>query len=130
MRNLLCTFTQKDNLSITLDVIENTYELESQMIFVLSEVDSPEKLICTYNVAGYHELTENTIMIHRKSETSTLYTLNALNYIVTQLSHANNSETEFVEVNWNVYSNMLLLVSQGQLIKTRLALEKIINFKK
>jgi hypothetical protein len=125
MRHLLCTFAHRSETPIILDVIKSTYELDSKMLFIFSDVDSPEKYIFTYNVNGQYDLTSNTILVHRKSETNTLYSLNALNVLIGKLN--NGKPNRDYVIDWAPYSNSLVLLSNGELSRTRLRLEKVIK---
>ena len=81
MNKLFCTFSSKDKLEETLETIKAEYNIMYNKIFVLESKDSDEYL-CTYNIEVQGESTKilpNTILLHRKKETNTLYTINSLN---------------------------------------------------
>ena len=78
---LFCTFSPKDRLEEVLDTIKSEYTIMYGKIFVLESEDSDE-LLCTYNIEVQNSTTRvlpNTILLHRKKETNTLYTINSLN---------------------------------------------------
>lgn len=104
---LLCTFAHTSDLKIIIDYIIQNYELERNCIFVFENDDDPDEIFCTYNVISADHFIENTIMIHRKKESNTLYTINALNEIIMR---ANNGlpDKSFV-IDWFRYKNTLLL---------------------
>ena len=82
--NLLCTFTTPREKRKTLDLIIDKYDILYNKIFLLKNVDNSNELMCTYNISveeNYTEL-ENTILLHRKKQTNTLYTIKdaILNY--------------------------------------------------
>ena len=62
----------------------------------------------------------NTILVHRKKETNTLYTINALNELIKSLN-GGVVDTRF-RVDWQHYRNTVLLTTQGELrsLKTRI----------
>jgi len=68
----------------------------------------------------------NTILLHRKKESNTLYTINALNALVKTLN--NGYVDPNYKVEWNDYKNTILL-TQGpdQLRKLETTIHKIIN---
>ena len=117
MNKLFCTFTSKDSLEKTLDTIKTEYVIMYNKIFVLESQDSDEYL-CTYNIeiqGSTSKILPNTILLHRKKETNTLYTINSLNLLIKSLNEG-VLDTSF-RVNWQDYSNTVLL-TQGSELKT------------
>ena len=84
---LFCTFTTEETLEPTLQVIKEKYSIMYNKIFVLYS-KSQDEYICTYNVdfANVSNFIDNTILVHRKKETNTLYTINALNTLIRELN--------------------------------------------
>lgn len=117
MNKLFCTFSSKEGLEKTLDTIKAEYKIMYNKIFVLESQDSDEYL-CTYNIDIEGENTKilpNTILLHRKKETNTLYTINSLNLLIKTLNEG-VLDTSY-RVNWQDYSNTVLL-TQGSELKT------------
>jgi hypothetical protein len=117
MNKLFCTFTSKDSLEKTLDTIKTEYVIMYNKIFVLESQDSDEYL-CTYNIeiqGSSAKILPNTILVHRKKETNTLYTINSLNLLIKSLNEG-VLDTSF-RINWQDYSNTILL-TQGSDLKT------------
>jgi len=82
---LLCTFTKKEGLQNTLQQLRETYLIVSTFIYILKNKSNLEELFVTYNIdTAFQPETplENTILIHRKKESNSLYTINALNELV------------------------------------------------
>jgi hypothetical protein len=123
--NLLCTFVHKNDLQLVIDLIQKTYELDSNIIFVLSNQNKPYQLYCTYNVVGNYELSSNTILIHRKSDTNTLYTINAMNQIIKSMN--NGVLDTKMQLQWESYQNQLILFQNDEVVKIPLKLERIIR---
>lgn len=123
--NLLCTFVHKNDLQLVLDLIQKTYELDSDVIFILSNVDKPYQYYCTYNVVGQYELSPSTILIHRKSDTNTLYTINAMNQIIKNVNNGVLDTT--YQLNWDNYKNSMILIQNDEVIQINLKLEKIVR---
>ena len=66
---LLCTFTDKENLDTTIDNIKNSYIIIFDKIYVLQNENNINELICTYNVdikngVDYNKV-KGTISLHR-----------------------------------------------------------------
>jgi len=83
---LLATFVKSGNVRYVVELIKNNFKLAGNKIFVLQDQSDRNKKILTYNVINnnvvFSDIINNTISLHRKQETNTLYTLNALNEIV------------------------------------------------
>lgn len=117
MNKLFCTFSSKEGLEKTLETIKTEYTIMYNKIFVLESQDSDEYL-CTYNIEIQGENTKilpNTILLHRKKETNTLYTINSLNLLIKSLNEG-VLDTSY-RVNWQDYTNTVLL-TQGSELKT------------
>jgi hypothetical protein len=68
----------------------------------------------------------NTILLHRKKESNTLYTINALNTLISSLNNGRRDKN-FI-VNWNEYKNCILLTNGPELRKLDTSIHKIIDF--
>jgi hypothetical protein len=114
---LLCTFTTKAKLQDTVDQIIKTYTVVFDKIFVLKNIDNPKELMCTYNIdvstGQPTTILENTISLHRKKETNTLYTINALNYVIALLNDGKIDKS--FPMPWQNYQNTMLLTSDSGL---------------
>ena len=128
MIRLLCTFTQETNIQDTIDLIESNYNILNGKIFVLQMSENPE-LACTYNIdsGNLNDLLDNTISIHRRKETNTLYTINGLNFLIKSLN--NNILDKNYKINWEEYSNKAILVTERQLVLHELKIYKVIHIK-
>jgi hypothetical protein len=124
---LFCTFSPKDKLDATLDTIIGEYTIMYSKIFVLESEDSDEYL-CTYNIEVQDTTTRvlpNTILLHRKKETNTLYTINSLNLLIKSLNEG-ILDTSF-RVEWQNYRNTVLLTQGDDLRKLSTKIHKIVN---
>jgi hypothetical protein len=123
---LFCTFAQEDELDNIVSEISRKYTIQFGKIFVLYS-KSNQEYICTYNVdmVNVSNFIENTILVHRKKETNTLYTINALNTLIKQLNEG-VLDTSF-KVNWEEYKNCILLTKGDELKRVNTKLHKIIE---
>jgi len=123
---LFCTFAQEDELDNIVSEIGRKYTIQFSKIFVLYS-KSNQEYICTYNVdmVNVSNFIENTILVHRKKETNTLYTINALNTLIKQLNEG-VLDTSF-KVNWEEYKNCILLTKGDELKRVNTKLHKIIE---
>lgn len=123
---LFCTFSAKDKLEDTLSNITGEYVIMYGKIFVLESEDSDEYL-CTYNIEVEHSSTRvlpNTILLHRKKESNTLYTINSLNLLIKSLNEG-VLDTTF-RIDWQNYKNTILLTQGTDLRKLSTKIFKII----
>jgi len=104
---LLCTFAHKSDLNIVTDYIQSNYVIPEQRIFIFYNVYDSDMLYCTYNVSHTINRTSNTISIHRKKETNTLYTVNALNEVIRTVNNGVLDKT--FQVDWLYYQNSFIL---------------------
>ena len=108
---LLCTFTPKKTINATTDKIIDAYDIIFNKIFVLRDNDNNRELMCTYNIESSENPTilDNTISLHRKKQTNTLYTINALNELIKTVNNG-VLDTSF-QVNWDNYRNCMLVTN-------------------
>ncbi len=88
LNKLFATFTTPAALEETVININRRYSILFSKIFILESPQSDE-LICTYNIdTGNMSASPmaNTILLHRKKESNTLYTINALNTLIKSLN--------------------------------------------
>jgi hypothetical protein len=124
---LFCTFSAKNKLEDTLDTIKSEYVIMYDKIFVLESEDSDEYL-CTYNIEIQQSNTRvlpNTILLHRKKETNTLYTINSLNLLIKSLNEGVLDTTFRIE--WQNYKNTVLLTQGDDLKKLSTKIYKIVS---
>ncbi len=130
LNKLFCTFTAKDELENIVSTINRRYSILYNKIFILESPQS-EELMCTYNIdAGNvsESPLPNTILLHRKKESNTLYTINALNTLIKKLNEG-VLDTSYI-VNWQDYKNSILLTNGPDLRKLDTAIYKIIDLAK
>ena len=123
---LFCTFTDGEGLEDLLENIQRSYHIMYNKIFVLY-VKSNDEYVCTYNVdqGNIGNLPENTIMVHRKKETNTLYTINALNELIKKLN-GGVVDTSY-RVNWLHYKNSILLTQNNELNQLNTKIHQILE---
>ena len=125
---LYCTFVPEENIENTVDRIKTSYSILFNKIFVLESLDG-EKVMLTYNVdmgnSSSEFLVNNTILVHRKKQTNTLYTINALNELIRSLN--NGYLDKSYVVNWNDYRNCILLIQTDGYKRIDTKVREIIN---
>ena len=123
---LFCTFSSEDQLDNTLTAIQERYNIIYNKIFVLYS-KSQDEYICTYNVdlGNVSNFLDNTILVHRKKESNTLYTINALNILIKELNGGVLDTT--YRVNWQDFRNCILLTKGTELRRVNTKLHKILE---
>jgi len=106
---LLCTFAHPSDLNIITEYIQQNYEIPERRIFIFSNEDNTDSLYCTYNASMSDRRGQNTISIHRKKETNTLYTVNALNEIIIAANNGVLDKT--YQIDWQQYQNSFILTN-------------------
>ena len=126
---LLCTFTtKKDYENVVKNIIES-YPIIFNKVYVLQNEKEINELICTYNVdmqksIDYNDV-NNTISLHRKKHTNTLYTINALNELIKNLN--NGVLDKDFSIPWENFINMILVTNSEGLNRISTRIYKIIN---
>lgn len=123
---LFCTFATEETLDEVLETIQSRYKIIYSKIFVLYS-KSQNEYICTYNVdfGNVSNFIENTILVHRKKDSNTLYTINALNTLIRELNDG-KLDTSF-KVNWADYRNCVLLTKGPELKRINTKLFRILE---
>jgi len=109
---LLCTFSTKTDVENHIELIKSNYTLAYNYIYVLQNKNIPNELFITYNVVVETEqptLEIKTILVHRKKHSNTLYTINALNNVIMEVT-GGQLDNKF-EVDWEKYRNCILVTN-------------------
>ena len=125
---LYCTFTNAHDVEETLNDIQSSYVILFNKIFILESLDG-EKIMLTYNVdmnnSSSESMVNNTILVHRKKQTNTLYTINALNELIKSLN--NGVLDKKFPINWDSYKNCILLIQTDGFNKIDTKIKEIVN---
>lgn len=123
---LFATFTSLDGLDELINNLSGTYTIMYNKMFVLY-VKSTDEYVVTYNIEqnNVDGIPVNTILVHRKKESNTLYTINALNDLIKKLN-GGVVDPSF-RVNWQHYRNCILLTNHNDLKQLNTKVYKIVN---
>ena len=128
---LLCTFTPRNRLDDILELIIECNDILYDKIYVFQNGNDHNQLICTYNVEYEDDYVSenipNTISLHRKKQSNTLYTINALNEVIRELN--NGVLDKRFPIPWEDYHNSLLLTNEAGLNKIPTKIHTIVNVK-
>jgi hypothetical protein len=124
---LICLFTTEEELDHTLEMIGKTYDLAYKKIFVLTIEDSDE-LVCSFNINKSDHIKRmlpGAMIVHRRKETNTLFTVNSLNALIKQ-ENGGILDTSYT-VDWSKYANQFLIASNNELRSLKTKVYQIIN---
>tara|TARA_R110000744_G_scaffold341504_1_gene446727 strand:+ start:89 stop:541 length:453 start_codon:yes stop_codon:yes gene_type:complete len=123
---LFCTFTTLEGIDGLIKELTSRYSIMYNKMFVLY-IKSNDEYVVTYNVdqGNVQDIPENTILVHRKKETNTLYTINALNELIKSLN-GGVVDTKF-PIDWQHYKNCVLLTQHNELKQLNTKIHKIIE---
>jgi len=111
------------------EFIANNLQLTNNMIFLMEQKGETPRLFLTYNAVTekgrrFHP-TLFTMRVHRKKQTNTLYTINALNTLIKELN-GGTLDTSY-RINWTDYRNCILLTKGPELKRVNTKLYKIVE---
>lgn len=119
---LLASFIFPERIDWFLDYLETKFSIPKEKIFVFENLDDTSKVIVTFKFivsatkkTNFKSLFPNAILIHKKG--NCIYTINALNKLIEQISEADNGNVDHksVRVNWEDYQNKIMLTNDNQL---------------
>ena len=125
---LLCTFTTKQKLNEVVDIVVTCNDVLYEKIYVFQNINELNQLICTYNVEHQPDYQENiidTISLHSKKQSNTLYTINALNEVIREKNDGVLDKSYMVD--WLEFENTLLLTNEMGLQKIPTKIFQIID---
>jgi len=128
---LLCTFTTKEELRDTLQTIRETYHIVYNYIYVLQNKGNLDELFITYNIDTEYQPTyplRDTILVHRKKESNTLYTINALNELVKEENGGVLDKT--FSIDWKKFKNSIIVTNTEGTKKISTRIFEVIEFNK
>jgi hypothetical protein len=127
---LLASFIKAEDEETVLAEVEfiaSNINLTNKYIFLLEDNSDPTNKILSYNAIVSKNRVYNprlyTIRVHRKKQTNTLYTINALNKAVA-LEHGGQTG-KHLKLDWEKYTDSILLTSGSDLRVHNVTVAKI-----
>ena len=110
-KQLLCTFSNRVQYTDILKEIPQQYKLIDNKIFIFANENNLRELYLTFNVEknDLNNRFKGTISIHRKKQTNTLYTLNAMNKLIADEN--NGVYDRNFQLSWELYKNSIILTN-------------------
>ena len=111
-KQLLCKFCNSSQYTDALKEIPKQYTLIDNKIFIFANENNLRELYLTFNVEKREQINryKGTISIHRKKQTNTLYTLNAMNKLIADEN--NGVFDKSFQLNWDLYKNSIILTNE------------------
>ena len=112
-RQLLCTFSSLRSFKYTIEDLKKYYTIYNNKFFVFSNVNDSKDIFITYNIlkdGNVFPKFPNTISIHRKKHTNTLYTLNAMNQLIKDENDGIFDKS--YSVKWELYKDTLIIIGE------------------
>ena len=109
---LLCLFTTKQELDISIDFILGSYILTNPNVFILESKMKLEEAFITFNVEkGSSAISSEwkTILVHRKKQSNTIYTINALNEVIKSKTGGMLDNSYMID--WDEFRNCIITTS-------------------
>ena len=109
---LLCLFTTKEELDKSIQFILGSYTLTNPNVFILENKTQLEECYITFNVEkGSVAIPSDwkTILVHRKKQSNTIYTINALNEVVKSKTGGQLDNSYMID--WEEFKNCILTTS-------------------
>lgn len=122
---LVCTFVKKHEIDGTIDEIADLFSVLNGKVFLLKSTNVHNELMLSYNVIleTRQDFLPGSIMVHRKKETNTIYTINALNELIMNLN--NGVLDKKYPIDWDRYKDTMLLKKPEGLKMLKIELMKV-----
>ena len=112
---LLCTFSTTDDYTDAVSKITKFYDVLFGKVYVLQNKDDLDSLMLTYNIdpsrVNGNMFYTDTISVHRKKDSNTIYTINSLNALIKDLN--GGLVDHHFSVDWDHYRNTILLTDES-----------------
>jgi Asp-tRNA(Asn)/Glu-tRNA(Gln) amidotransferase C subunit len=119
----------KKDIESTIEHIKKVYTLAFNSVYVLDNVNDENQAILTYNIDMTNpvrgEAPESTISVHRKKQTNTIYTINAINKLIEEKNGGVLDKTYKIE--WPELQNTVLVTAYGRLKKVNTKIANIVT---
>jgi len=112
-KQLLCTFTDSQKYQSVIQEVQQTYTLIDNRIFVFANEKNLREIYLTFNIVkDFNNKLKypGTISVHRKKQTNTLYTLNAMNKLIADEN--NGVFDKNFQLNWDLYKDSIILTNE------------------
>ena len=126
-KQMFCTFATIADYQRVVENIKKQIDLSSNKVFVFCNQKNENEVYLTYItlVNKKNIRFKSTINIHRKKQTNTLYTLNAMNKLIADENNGVFDKT--YQLNWQLFSDCIILTNDVGVKVVPLKLVNIIS---
>jgi len=125
MTKLICSFVNKNNIIGFIKNTDLTYGIQDGKVDVYLLEDTRDYL-CVYEITQVQsQLPRRSMIIHKKSQTETLYTINAINMIIKDMN--NGVLDKSIQIPWENYQNCLLITNGNSIVKKSIEYKETLN---
>lgn len=116
---LMASFVKASELYEALDQISINAKISKNQIFVFKNLKNDGEYIFTFNINSenanikFTSIWKNTISIHRKKQTNTLYSINAMNEYIKEKNGGVLNKN--YRIRWEDFQNSIMVVKRGKL---------------
>ena len=119
---LLASFIFPERIDWFIDYLGTKFSIPKEKVFVFEDLDDKSKVIVTFKFVvsstkrtDFKSLFPNAILIHKKG--NCIYTINALNKLIDEISDADDGNIDYksVRINWEDYQGKLMLINSNKL---------------
>lgn len=111
---LIGTFVRKDRILSFFEYLKKRFGILLYNVYVYEVDTNKQEYIATFRAKDktkYLEEIRKSVVLHTKN--GSLFSINAINKLIESNAEGVNQETK--EIDWDLYKNKLLLLTNGQL---------------
>lgn len=134
-RKLMASFTTITKIK---EFVEYLYTNKlTDKLFILKNEKQKNVYIVTYNLLKEHNMSNlreygvlNSLLVQRNKSSNTIYSINALNYILEDEHLKTEKSKKDIKIDWNKYQNVFITTSDKKINIIHTQLFKFVDFKK
>ena len=112
---LIGLFARKNKILAELEYIKNKFNIKFEDIFVYEVENDDNEYLITFKSKNKNDVNElkSSVVFHVKNKC--LFSINALNKLISENSKNANIPNKEIKINWDKYENKLMVVDKEEL---------------
>lgn len=112
---LIGLFARKNKILAELEYIKNKFNIKFEDIFVYEVENDDNEYLITFKSKDKNDVNElkSSVVFHVKNKC--LFSINALNKLISENSKDANIPNKEIKINWDKYENKLMVVDKEEL---------------
>ena len=112
---LIGLFARKNKILAELEYIKNKFNIKFEDIFVYEVENDDNEYLITFKYKDKNDVNElkSSVVFHVKNKC--LFSINALNKLISENSKDANIPNKEIKINWDKYENKLMVVDKEEL---------------